>query len=61
MGIKRRYKNRHALDELNLCVMDKVCADIGSSTGGFTDVLLKNKAKHVYCIDVGKGLLDWKY
>ncbi len=53
-------KIAHALDELNLCVMDKVCADIGSSTGGFTDVLLKNKAKHVYCIDVGKGLLDWK-
>lgn len=37
-----------------------VCADIGCSTGGFTDCLLQNGAKKVYSIDVGYGLLDWK-
>ncbi|MEC6997401.1 MAG: TlyA family RNA methyltransferase [Pseudomonadota bacterium] len=55
-GIKLSY----ALDKLNLNLEDRVCADLGSSTGGFTDVLLKQKVKHIYCVDVGKGLLDWK-
>ena len=36
----------------------KVCMDIGASTGGFTDCLLRNGAKKVYCVDVGEGLLD---
>ncbi len=37
-----------------------VCADIGASTGGFTDCMLQNSAKKVYAIDVGYGQLDWR-
>ena len=41
-------------------VRDTVAMDIGAATGGFTDVLLQNGARHVYAIDVGYGQLDWK-
>lgn len=37
-----------------------ICADIGASTGGFTDCLLQNKASKIYAVDVGYGQLDWK-
>jgi 23S rRNA (cytidine1920-2'-O)/16S rRNA (cytidine1409-2'-O)-methyltransferase len=37
-----------------------ICADIGASTGGFTDILLRRGAARVYAIDVGRGLLHWR-
>jgi 23S rRNA (cytidine1920-2'-O)/16S rRNA (cytidine1409-2'-O)-methyltransferase len=51
-------KLAHALREFGLDVRGKVCADIGASTGGFTDVLLKSGAARVHAIDVGYGQLD---
>ena len=49
-----------AIKVFNIDVKDKVCMDIGASTGGFTDCLLQNNAKFVYSIDVGYGQLAWK-
>lgn len=48
----------HALELFGVRVTDAVCADFGSSTGGFTDCLLQRGAKRVYAIDVGYGQLD---
>jgi 23S rRNA (cytidine1920-2'-O)/16S rRNA (cytidine1409-2'-O)-methyltransferase len=49
-----------ALEALSLDVAGRVCADVGASTGGFTDCLLQRGAAKVYAIDVGKGILHWK-
>ena len=49
-----------ALDHFGIQAAGKVCLDIGSSTGGFTDCLLQRGAARVYAIDVGTGQLDWK-
>jgi 23S rRNA (cytidine1920-2'-O)/16S rRNA (cytidine1409-2'-O)-methyltransferase len=49
-----------ALTTFGIDVSGLVCADVGSSTGGFTDCLLQHGATKVYAIDVGKGILHWK-
>ena len=48
------------LERFALDVEGQICADIGASTGGFTDCLLQHGAVKVYAIDVGKGILHWK-
>jgi len=49
-----------ALESLGVDPKDRVCADIGASTGGFTDVLLRRGAARVYAVDVGRGLIHWR-
>jgi 23S rRNA (cytidine1920-2'-O)/16S rRNA (cytidine1409-2'-O)-methyltransferase len=53
-------KLRGALDAFGITVNGKICLDVGSSTGGFTDCLLQAGAARVIAIDVGYGLLDYK-
>ena len=49
-----------ALQSFSLNLAGKICADVGASTGGFTDCLLQHGAAKVYAIDVGQGVLHWK-
>ena len=54
-------KLEHALTTFNRADLDGlVCADVGASTGGFTDCLLQHGVKKIYAIDVGYGQLDWR-
>ena len=52
-------KLEKAITEFSIDLTGKVCADIGASTGGFTDCMLQHGAAHVTAIDVGYGQLDW--
>ncbi len=49
-----------ALDRFAIDVTGRICLDVGSSTGGFTDCLLQRGAARVWAIDVGHGQLDWR-
>jgi len=54
------FKLAAALGDFAIDVAGKVCLDIGSSTGGFTDALLQGGAARVHAVDVGAGQLDWR-
>lgn len=53
-------KLEKAMQNFDIELTGKVCMDVGSSTGGFTDCMLQNGAVKVYAVDVGHGQLDWK-
>ncbi|MDZ4832222.1 MAG: TlyA family RNA methyltransferase [Candidatus Melainabacteria bacterium] len=63
--VKQKYVSRgglkleKAIQDFQIDVKDRICLDVGASTGGFTDCLLKSGAALVYAIDVGYGQLDW--
>lgn len=65
-GSTLRYVSRGGLKlekgmlSFDISLLDKICMDIGASTGGFTDCMLQNGAAKVYSVDVGHGQLDWK-
>ena len=54
------FKLQKALDVFKIDLSEKICADIGASTGGFTDCMLQHGAKKIYAVDVGYGQLAWK-
>ena len=54
------FKLQKALEVFNINLREKICMDIGASTGGFTDCMLQHGAKKIYAIDVGYGQLAWK-
>ncbi len=53
-------KLEKAINEFNIDLNNKVCLDVGASTGGFIDCMLQNNALKVYALDVGYNQLDWK-
>ncbi len=65
-GEKLKYVSRgglkleKAIKSFSINLKDKVCMDIGASTGGFTDCMLQNGAKKVFSVDVGYGQFAWK-
>jgi len=54
------HKLKKAVEVFSLDLTDRVCVDVGASTGGFTDVMLRNGARRVYSVDVGYNLLDYR-
>lgn len=54
------YKLEKAIEQYSVSLKDKICMDVGSSTGGFTDCMLQNGAVKVYAVDVGTNQLAWK-
>lgn len=54
------YKLEKGIEEHGVSLAGKICMDVGSSTGGFTDCMLKNGAVKVYAVDVGTNQLAWK-
>lgn len=52
------FKLEKAIEYFNLQIKDKICLDIGASTGGFTDCMLKNGAEKIFAVDVGRDQLD---
>ena len=65
-GSTLRYVSRgglkleKAVEQFGFSLKDKICMDVGASTGGFTDCMLQNGAAKVFSVDVGRGQLDWK-
>lgn len=53
-------KLEHAIKEFQIDIKDKICIDMGASTGGFVDCMLQNGAKKVYAVDVGYNQIAWK-
>ncbi|MDO4260526.1 MAG: TlyA family RNA methyltransferase [Eubacteriales bacterium] len=53
-------KLEKAMSHFDVSLTDRVCMDVGASTGGFTDCMLQNGARKVYAVDVGNGQLAWK-
>lgn len=54
------FKLAKALETFQIEVSDRICADVGACTGGFTDVLLQAGARRIFAIDVGYGQMDWR-